>query len=120
MKRENLKKEFIAVANKYIAAFEKKHKMELEFWVSDDVGGVASFGDTYFFSFDDIRLDVDSGAPKHLILDWSNDRLDEHYAAEGEKREERHINFNSYRTGLRFKDLPIIDTGNEPSLAKVV
>lgn len=119
MKREDLKKEFIAVANKYVTAFEDKHETYLEFWVGNDVGGVASFGDD-FFSFNDIREDIDSDAPKHLIFDWASDRLEEHYAAEGEKREERHINFGSYRTGLRFKDLPLIDTGNEPSEAKII
>jgi len=68
--------------------------------VSDDIGGIASFGDVNFFSFDDIRQDIDLGVPKGLIFDWNYDNLE--YA--GENRD-KYINYYSYIKGLRHAQL---------------
>lgn len=105
--KEDFKKEFIAVANKYISAFEKKHDCCLEFWVGDEVGGTACFGDVMYLSFDDIRFDIDNKIPTPIIFDWLYDNLDEHHNAENENRKERYINLTSYNMGLRFKDLAV-------------
>lgn len=93
------KKEFEKVANSYIHGFAKKHEVDFEFWVGDEVGGVACFNSEYFFNFDDIRHDIDNNIPKGLISDWQNDTVE--YNLHGMKS----INFKSYAIGLRYADI---------------
>jgi len=64
------KRAFINVVNTYIAAMEKMTDYDLEYWVADDIGGVAVFADFYFFSFDDIRLFVDHKREADDIFRW--------------------------------------------------
>lgn len=65
----NLKEQYEKIVNKYTDRFCKKHGLELDFWVADDIGGVAMLGD-YFFSFNDIRLDIDTNQKKEAIFEW--------------------------------------------------
>ena len=92
-----LQKEYIAVVNKYLDMFIKKQGYEFSSWVSDDVGGIACFIEQYFFSFDDIRMDIDRKIKKGLIFEWQDDGVENH--------EKGNINYNSYILGLRFSDL---------------
>lgn len=73
---ENLKKQFQAISQKYIQAFEKKQGMHFEFWVADRVGEIACFGDI-FISLSDIRYDIDTDQPKGKILKWYDYRLED-------------------------------------------
>jgi hypothetical protein len=85
--------------NEYIKRFCKKQELDFEYWVGDNIGGVASFGDVYFFNFTDIVWDINSNQPKGLILDWLEDCLDQQKTVIGI------INYFSYSKGLRFTNL---------------
>lgn len=94
-----LKQNYEKACNDYIEYFSKKQDMELEFWVADEVGSVACFGD-YFFSMRDIILDIESGQPIGFILDWQNE-----IATQDAKDEKSiFINYLSYIKGLRITD----------------
>lgn len=95
--RLQLGEDFRAVVRRYVAAFEAKHGCHLEFWVADDMGGIASFGDVNFFSLEDIRLDIDRGLPAGEVFDWINANLE---AGEG-----KYINLYSWANGLRHDQL---------------
>lgn len=93
----NLKIEYSQIVNKYLIMFVKKQGYEFSYWVSDDVGGMACFIEQYFFSFDDIRTDIDKKAREGLIFEWQDDGL--------ENQEKTPMNYSSYISGLRFSDL---------------
>lgn len=97
MEMKTIKQKFETIATEYLNAFCKKQDMEFEFWVGDEIGGVASFGDVNFFSFDNIRQDIDLNAPVGLILDWLYDCL-EHQSTS--------CNYYSYINGLRHNTSP--------------
>lgn len=97
MKKQTLKERYETIVDEYIALFEKKHKIELEFWVADDKSGTACFGDIMFFNISDIMFDIDNNLPKNLILDWLNDSV-EFSETKG------YINLESYSKGVRFQD----------------
>lgn len=86
--------DFINAVKGYIAAFEKKQGLKLEFWVADDIGGTACFGD-WFFNFDDIRLDIDREVPADTILEWYD-------TIEHDKPS---VNYASYLKGMRAENL---------------
>lgn len=110
MKRKELKKLNEFVANEYIRKFEKKHDYQFDYWVADEVGGVASFVEQYFFNYDDIRYDINENLPKGLIYDWQEQSVE--YAM---KEGERTMSFKSYAMGLRYEDLPLKDETPEVS-----
>lgn len=98
-----LKKEFEKLADAYVKVFEKKYDLELEFWVGDCVGEMACFGDTYFFTFDNIRLCVDTDIDKKILFEWHEESID--YNTLKEPADIRHINLESYCKGIRYSDL---------------
>lgn len=53
----------------YIDVFCKKHDIKFEYWIADQVGEVAAFGD-FFFSFHEIRHDLETAQPKDKIFEW--------------------------------------------------
>ena len=79
-----------------VKQFSLKHDLEFDGWVGDDIGGMASFISQYFFSMDDIALDLKTDQPKHSILRWQDDNVE--HAPE-------FINYKSYTMGLRQSDL---------------
>lgn len=89
--------DFRYVVRRYVRAFEEKQGMKLEFWVGDDVGGVAAFGDVMFFSLEDIRLDIDADMPTGEILTWLYANL--------EAGSDKHINYYAWSKGLRHEHL---------------
>lgn len=97
MKQKSLKQRFEEVANDYLLEFITKQDLDCDGWVGDDIGGICSFIQQYFFNLDDIRQDIDKKAPKGLILSWQDDNL--------EAGRENSINYHSYIMGLRHKDL---------------
>ena len=72
-----LKRAFDFIAEEYISKFIKKHKYEFTGWVGGDKV-TAGFIDEYFFSYDDIRLDIDMKLPKGLIFKWQDAYIDHH------------------------------------------
>jgi phenolic acid decarboxylase len=94
-----LQEQFNKIANAYVKKFVKKHKYEFSYWISDEPGTIACFIEQYYFSFDDIREDIDNEYPKDLIFQWQDDAL--------ENQNKIAMNLKSYAMGLRFSELPI-------------
>ena len=96
--KTTLKERFEKVANEYLDVFTKKQDLYCDGWIGDDVGGICGFIEQYFFTLDDMRLDIDLNAPKGLILRWQEDNL--------EAGRDKYINYTSYIKGARHKDFP--------------
>lgn len=90
-----LKRDYEKACNQYIKTFCEKQEMEFEFWVANDVGGIAVIGDCYF-NFQDIVWDINAQIVEGLILEWYYAQLD---------NPEKSINYYSYTKGLRHNDL---------------
>jgi len=65
-----LRKEYESICTKYLNLFALKHSLTFEFWISDEIGSIASFGDTFFFTMDNIMEDINNDYPKNIIMDW--------------------------------------------------
>ena len=91
-----LKERYEKACNDYIAEFTKKQEIEFDGWVGDEVGGIASFIDQYFFNISDIVWDINSNQPEGLILQWQDDCLESN---------PKFISYFSYSRGLRYSDL---------------
>jgi hypothetical protein len=96
-----LKKQYEFVCNEYIRKFSEKQEIEFDGWIGDDIGGIASFIDQYFFNFQDIVWDINSNQPKDLILQWQDECIN--YSIENP--EQSTMNYFSYCKGLRISDL---------------
>ena len=96
MRLSRLKKQYEIVVSEYVQKFCNKQGLEFEGWVADDIGGVACFGDIFFYNLKDIIWDVNSNQPKGLIIQWLYDCCD---------NPEKAINYFNYSKGLRFSDL---------------
>lgn len=97
---EALKRLYEDVVKIYVDEFSAKQELKFDFWVSDDVGGIAFLSD-YSFNFSDIKYDIDNGCPKGLIISWYNDSVD--YAMEDDAN--KTINYHSYYKGLRYEHI---------------
>lgn len=91
----SLKEQYEKVVSEYIGAFSQKHGLRFEFWVADQVGGVACFGDILFFNFQDIVWDINSKQPKHLIVNWIYESVE---------NPDKSICYYSYSKGWRWGD----------------
>ena len=98
---KKLKVQYEDVCNEYIRRFCEKQDIEFDGWVGNEVGGIASFICQYFFTIDDITLDMNTNQPVGLILDWQSDGVDYNIFNETPQN----INYKSYTMGLRYKDL---------------
>jgi hypothetical protein len=94
-KIENLKKVYEKACNDYVKLFCEKQEMEFDYWIGNEVGGVAEINDC-FFNFSDIVLDVNAKIQKGVIIDWYYANLD---------NPKKQINYYSYTKGLRHKDI---------------
>jgi hypothetical protein len=92
-----LKEHFEKAVAAYIVAFELKHETSLEFWVADNIGGYAIFGD-HGFCFDDIRHDIDTDQPAGQIFEYSAAHMDALMELSNET-----INYKSWCMGARYK-----------------
>ena len=95
-KINELKEHYEVVVSEYIRKFCNKQEVSFEFWVANEIGGVACFGDDLCFNFTDIVWDINSNQPKNQIIDWIYESID---------NPERSINYFSYSKGLRWSDL---------------
>lgn len=59
-----------------IQEFEKKQRLEFDYWLDESPCGVASFNGRYFFEFADMYIDLDNGIQEGLILDYHDSMLD--------------------------------------------
>ena len=72
---ENTTKQLNKYITEYVDEFCKKHDIEFDYWVAGLIGTVGVFGD-YFFSFEDIRLDLETNQEKRVIFEWYEENLD--------------------------------------------
>lgn len=98
MKKSLLKNRFDLICSEYIKKFEEKQELYFEGWVGDNIGEIATFGDVYFFNFDDIRYDIDNEIVRGLIKNWLHDSINNKY---------KNINYKSYAQGLMFDDIKV-------------
>lgn len=89
----NLKKNLEKSVNDIVKAFEKKQELYFEFFVSDDVTGVACFSNEYYIHLSDVCHDIFTEQPKGLIVQWQDESIE---------NENETINYQSYCMGLRF------------------
>jgi hypothetical protein len=101
MSNEELQTQYENVCNEYVRRFCEKQDIEFDGWISDEVGGIASFISQYFFNMSDIILDISTNQPVGFILDWQSDGVDFNLL----KDKTEYINYNSYIMGLRYHDL---------------
>ena len=90
-----LNKQYEFVVSEYVQKFCNKHGVRFEFWVADEIGGIACFGDILYFNFSDIVYDIKSKQPKHQIIYWIYESI---------ANPEKSINYYSYSKGLRWED----------------
>lgn len=94
------------VVGDYMDQFCKKNDMSLEFWVADDVGGVACVSD-HFLNFQDIRLAVDRDLPAGMVAEWY-ETMSFAYHPEG-----MHINLASWAAGIRPDPGSVVERTNQ-------
>lgn len=93
---KQLQKQYEHVVSEYIKKFCEKQEVYFEFWIGDNIGGIACFGDILFFNFMDIVWDINTKQPKNQIIDWMYDCVD---------HPKQSINYFSYSKGLRWSDV---------------
>lgn len=91
-----LQEQFNKIADKYIKAFCTKQECEMDFWVADEIGGIAFCAD-FYFNYDAIRLDVDYDVPKGEIIKWYDFCIEQHYT---ENKEDFTLPTISYKNWL--------------------
>ena len=102
MNKQKLKEKYEKACNEYVKLFCEKHDIEFDFWISNEVGGMASFGEFYAFDMETIRQDIDNDFPPQLILQWVNDNVDNVFDGSDF---DYSINYPSYARGLRYDEL---------------
>jgi len=84
------------LCREYVDEFSKKQGLAFDGWVGDDIGGIASFIEQYFFDFRDIVYDINSGQSVGLIMEWQDNTIENARSV---------INYYRYSKGLRYEDL---------------
>jgi len=93
---KTLKQQYKEIVTKYIDIFCEKQEVCFEYWIANQIGGIACFGDVLIFNFTDIVYDINTNQPKHLIIDWIYESVDNPHKS---------INYYSYSKGLRHKQI---------------
>ena len=93
---EELKEYYDIIANVYIKRFCDKQDISFDGWIADDIGGIASFIDQYFFNYNDIVYDITNNCEKGLILSWQDCNMELY------EKGINTINYHSYTRGLRL------------------
>ena len=97
-KIEKLKDDFFSVCNSIVATFCKKQELDFDGWVSGEVNGLALFSGQYYFSLNEIMLDLTKNQAKGFILEWQEAGVEFNIGLENQK----HINYLSYIMGARY------------------
>jgi len=91
---------YYAACEAIVARFAKKQGIEH----TGNHRGVYDFISQYYFSIDDIILDLENNAKPGLIMQWQNDTVD--YCLKNKRgKNDTRINYQSYIMGLRYEDL---------------
>lgn len=92
-----LKERYEACCNEYVQLFADKQGIEFDYWIGDIVGGLASFGEEYYFQMDVIVYDITNECEPGLILKWQNDTM------EYNDTNIPPINYRAYAMGYRYE-----------------
>ena len=90
-----LKETYELCCNEYVKRFSEKQCLFFDGWIGDEIGGIASFIQQYFFSISDIVFDIENKCKKGLILEWQDLSV---------ANPEKAINYYSFSKGLRLDD----------------
>ena len=90
--------QYESICNEIVKKFAKNQDLEFNGWVGNDVGGIAGFATQYFFSIQDMILDLNTKQKKGFILQWQSEMV-EYRMSEPPKQT---INYKSYTLGLRM------------------
>jgi hypothetical protein len=101
IKLSQLINQYKFVCNEWVTRFGLKQGIEFEYWVADEVGGVAVFNSEYFFNLHEIILDLTTKQKKGLILKWHNETVEVNI----NRKSPLFINYKSYTMGLRYSDI---------------
>lgn len=90
-----LKEKYDSACNEYAKRFAKKQGLRFDYWIGhdDQIGSLASFSETYYFTMENIKLDIDRNIPKGSALKWHEDSANLHYTCQGD------MNYFSYLMG---------------------
>ena len=88
-----LKTKYEKIVNEYLRIFIEKQELDIDncYWVSDRVGEILSVNEQYYFSFNDIRFDVDNNVKERLIFRWQDESLDNYF-----KKKKYKVNYENY------------------------
>ena len=88
-----LKTKYEKIVEQYLIAFVEKQELDSENceWVADRVGEILSVNEQYYFSFNDIRFDIDNNIKPGIILEWQDESIDNHF-----KKKKYKINYENY------------------------
>lgn len=101
VKLQELNRQYEFVCNEWVQKFCNKQDLVFDYWIGDEIGGLACFNEEYFFNLSDIIQDLIKKQPKGFILEWYEEGVD--YNLSNEKVQ--HINYKSYIMGLRYEQL---------------
>ena len=73
-----LKTKYEKIVEQYLIAFVEKQELDIDncYWVADRVGEILSVNEQYYFSFNDIRFDVDNNVKDGLIFRWQDECIE--------------------------------------------
>ena len=94
-----LKERYEAICEEYRELFLEKQGFSYSYWIADEIGGVLSCNEEYYFNINDIRYDIDNDIEVGLIMQSQDDFLE----AYNKDKETKHINYKNYAKGLRYE-----------------
>ena len=97
-----LKTEYERICNAYIEEFTAKQGYEFDYWVGNEVGGIASFIEQYYFSMADIAYDLHNECKEGLIFEWQDYCIDN----------DNQWSYRQYVLGFRKRHKKIEDKNN--------
>jgi hypothetical protein len=97
-----LNNEYNRICNAYVDEFVKKQGYEFDYWVSSEVGGIASFIEQYYFNMEDIAYDMNNNKPKGKIFSWQDYNI----------KNDTQWTYSQYCKGLRKRHKQIEDKEN--------
>ena len=73
-----LKNKYEKIVEQYLIAFVEKQELDIDncYWVADRIGEILSVNEQYYFSFNDIRFDVDNNVKERLIFRWQDECIE--------------------------------------------
>ena len=101
MKLKELNEKYEFACNELVKKFCNKQGLQFDYWINDEIGGIASFSNSYFFNLCDIILDLKTKQPKGLILSWQDEGVEFNF----NHQNITNINYKSYTMGLRYEQL---------------